>query len=207
MKREEIMAQRYTYHPTPDVVVMFARQGVALATIARALAIPVDRVEGVCRRARERGDVVMIPPVHPNDARAALLSELTNVRAQLDDAQATIRELSAEAQTDKYTGVCGMTRSEGAIAALLVKQGRASKPGIFAMLYGMSLEQPEPKIIDVFVCKMRRKLKPAGIAIGTLWSSGYEMSQEHRLKLREMAVIEPLQVVDAPDLVPALEDA
>jgi DNA-binding winged helix-turn-helix (wHTH) protein len=36
-------------------------------------------------------------------------------------------------------------------------------------------EQPEPKIIDVYVCKIRRKIAPLALLIETSWGRGYAM--------------------------------
>ena len=38
------------------------------------------------------------------------------------------------------------------------------------------MDEPEPKIIDVFICKLRRKLELAdarGMSIDTVWGQGY----------------------------------
>lgn len=34
-------------------------------------------------------------------------------------------------------------------------------------------EEPQPKIVDVFICKLRKKIEPLGIRIDTLWGRGY----------------------------------
>lgn len=34
-------------------------------------------------------------------------------------------------------------------------------------------EEPEIKIIDVWICKMRRKLRRLGVEIDTVWGTGY----------------------------------
>jgi len=41
-------------------------------------------------------------------------------------------------------------------------------------LYG-GMDEPEVKIIDVFICKLRKKLADAGAknVIGTVWGRGY----------------------------------
>ena len=43
-------------------------------------------------------------------------------------------------------------------------------------------EYPEthPKIIDVQICKMRRKLTPIGISIETVWGEGYRLAGDAR---------------------------
>lgn len=50
-----------------------------------------------------------------------------------------------------------------------------SKTAFLSHLYG-SMNEPEPKIIDVFICKLRRKLEVAGargVSIDTVWGQGY----------------------------------
>ncbi|WP_299941192.1 winged helix-turn-helix domain-containing protein [uncultured Nitratireductor sp.] len=37
-------------------------------------------------------------------------------------------------------------------------------------------EEPEIKIIDVYVCKVRKKLAPIGVRIDTLWGKGYALA-------------------------------
>jgi len=50
-----------------------------------------------------------------------------------------------------------------------------SKTAFLSHLYG-GMDEPEPKIIDVFICKLRRKLEVAGargVSIDTVWGQGY----------------------------------
>jgi two-component system cell cycle response regulator CtrA len=203
-------------HSTSDVVTVFARHGIAISTIARAMALPVDRVEGMCLRAHGNGELQMMPPATPDDPRHALLSELTNLRAQLDDAQMQIRELTSvrELGVETYVGVAQMTRKEAVVAAAIVKYGHASKSSIYHALYGgLDIdEQREPKIVDVFVCKIRKKLRPFGVEIDTQWGVGYKMSPENVARLRELADLTTLTTIDvprmeSPSLVPTHAEA
>ena len=57
----------------------------------------------------------------------------------------------------------------------LRKDSVLSKTAFLSHLYG-GMDEPEPKIIDVFVCKLRRKLEVAGargVSIDTVWGQGY----------------------------------
>lgn len=50
-----------------------------------------------------------------------------------------------------------------------------SKTAFLSHLYG-GMDEPEPKIIDVFMCKLRRKMELAGakgVSIDTVWGQGY----------------------------------
>ncbi|WCA57549.1 winged helix-turn-helix domain-containing protein [Agrobacterium tumefaciens] len=41
-------------------------------------------------------------------------------------------------------------------------------------------DEPEIKIVDVYVCKLRKKLKPLSISIDTVWGAGYRMMPRAR---------------------------
>lgn len=66
--------------------------------------------------------------------------------------------------------------------ALLSAKGRTlSKEHLLTELYAKKVyaddELPEIKIIDVFVCKMRKKIKPLGIDVSTSWGRGYYLRE------------------------------
>ena len=69
-----------------------------------------------------------------------------------------------------------LTAKEFAILELLVLRRNMimTKEAILAQLYG-GMDEPEIKIIDVFICKIRNKLTKAGLpnVISTVWGRGY----------------------------------
>ncbi len=71
-----------------------------------------------------------------------------------------------------------LTRREYSILELLAlrKGSTLTKEMILNHLYG-GMDEPEIKIIDVFICKLRRKLSSAGSknCIETVWGRGYLM--------------------------------
>ena len=72
-----------------------------------------------------------------------------------------------------------LTKKEYEIANLLgVRRGAVlSKASFINHLYG-GRDEPESKIVDVFVCKLRHKLEKAGLkgaAIETVWGQGYKL--------------------------------
>lgn len=69
-----------------------------------------------------------------------------------------------------------LTSSEARLFAFLTTRDVASKSAIMQALYSdRADEDPEIKIIDVFVCKLRRKVKPFGVKIETVWGRGYSL--------------------------------
>lgn len=188
-------------HTTADIIVRFAQYGISIETIARAMARPTLQVEATCRRAIECGAMQMMPPQTPADARSPLLVELVHLRAQLSDAQALLRERNEPATAMGLAGIARLTPNESKIAGFLAARGRVSKAQLFHHLFGHRLadDQPEPKIIDVFICKVRAKLKPHGIEIKTIWGSGYEMTPGNVAKLRALQA----PYIESPSLAPA----
>ena len=75
-----------------------------------------------------------------------------------------------------------LTKKEYQIAEILALRKGAvlSKEAILDHLYG-GLDEPNPKIIDVFVCKIRKKLQMLGVDdfVETNWGHGY-MVIDHR---------------------------
>ena len=73
-----------------------------------------------------------------------------------------------------------LTGKDYAILELLtLRKGMIlTKEAFLNHLYG-GMDEPEMKIIDVFICKLRKKLKSAGAGnvIGTVWGRGYMMRE------------------------------
>ncbi len=83
-----------------------------------------------------------------------------------------------------------LTGKEYAILELLtLRRGMVlTKEAFLNHLYG-GLDEPEMKIIDVFICKLRKKLAAAGAPnlIGTVWGRGYIMREPDAAPARSPA--------------------
>lgn len=56
-----------------------------------------------------------------------------------------------------------------------------SKEDLLGWIYQLRPdEEPEIKIIDVWICKIRRKVAPLGVRIDTMWGRGYALAVEER---------------------------
>lgn len=85
----------------------------------------------------------------------------------------------------------GLTRQESKIFGLLMKLPLVAKETAIRELYLHSQDEAEIKIVDVFVCKMRKKLEPHGIEILTQWGQGYYLDKTNKARadalLKELA--------------------
>jgi hypothetical protein len=197
-------------YTTVDVVHRFAAQGVAIDTISRALVAPAEHVRAICQRAKENGFLAGIPPETNEtaaDRKLALRMEVVNLRERLADSEALVKELRTPigdaGNLFAYDSLVHLTACEMKMLNALVTHGRLSKDRLYHELYGQRVndDTPEPKIIDVFICKLRAKLRGLGVEIETRWGHGYEMLPAMVTRLNELAGV-TVPRVDAPSLVP-----
>jgi DNA-binding response OmpR family regulator len=72
------------------------------------------------------------------------------------------------------------TKNETVIFGLLMKQKLVLRTSMMLELYMHSQDEADIKIIDVWVCKMRKKVKAYGITICVKWGQGYFMPPESK---------------------------
>ncbi len=77
-----------------------------------------------------------------------------------------------------------LTSQENRLLGALLKMPTVSKDAAMLALYSDRLgDAPNQKIIDVFVCKLRAKLKPYEIVINTVWGVGYSLPGTSKEKI------------------------
>ncbi len=117
----------------------------------------------------------------------------------LEDENSMLRERVAILETEigiahePFPVFLDLTTSECIILGVLMKNTAPRKSTFMTALYGgkMNDKEAELKIIDVFVCKMRSKLKAYGIDIETAWGAGYSLTEANKAKVRELMAASP----------------
>lgn len=99
-----------------------------------------------------------------------------------DDLRFRIAELESAIIADiPMPPAIGLTGSEEMILRVLLAKPCATKEMFLAALYGARIDDaPAPKIVDVYLCKLRRKLERFGLTITTVWGRGYMLSPDER---------------------------
>jgi DNA-binding winged helix-turn-helix (wHTH) protein len=65
----------------------------------------------------------------------------------------------------------------------ILSEGRVcSKDYLLTKLYPSDADAPGIKIIDVYLCKVRKKVEPHGISIRTIWGTGLQVEQPELLR-------------------------
>lgn len=124
--------------------------------------------------------------------RAELEAELLLLRQKL---AALGRTVSGDVLQHRFT------KGESAVFAALrnAKGAVVSKEAVYDAVYGNDPDGgPEPKILDVFICKIRKKLVGSGYTIVTHWGLGWRMTS-----VTGFDEAEETQVADDAAAVPA----
>ena len=99
------------------------------------------------------------------------------------------REVTVEGMPVHLTG-----KEYAVLELLTLRKGTVlTKEAFLNHLYG-GMDEPEVKIIDVFICKLRKKLAQAGAdnLIGTVWGRGYVMRDPMQVAARVGRTAEPM---------------
>lgn len=101
---------------------------------------------------------------------------IAKLEAENDQLRDRVRELEAMVGISFETPPqFGFTQKESVIFGLLLKQNLVRRTGMMDALYLHNQDEADIKIVDVFVCKIRKKLRAYGIEIRTQWGEGFYM--------------------------------
>lgn len=149
------------------MAIRMADEGVPVRSIARVTRLPSEEVYEIIKDAIGRGALVEIPGDDwPAGTTRASRSPFNST--PLDNEEelkfACVRCFKA-------------TRLEAAILALLLKRSEATKQQLHTVIEQNrpteGRDETDPKMVDVLICHLRKKLRGHGIEIETVWGLGY----------------------------------
>ena len=149
---------------------------------------PLDVRRGLPRGLGAGADGYLTKPFD----RFELLANLDAIiRRTHGHSSATVSVGNLEVDLNRHLALIGgkplpLTGKESRIVEFLTlrKGSVLSKTAFLSHLYD-GMDKPEPKIIDVFICKLRRKLELAGasgVSIDTVWGQGYILRETEAVK-------------------------
>jgi two-component system cell cycle response regulator CtrA len=105
-----------------------------------------------------------------------------------DELRSRVRQLEeAIGIADEPPLVFGLTKNESIMFGVMMNNRSPRKETFMPALFSDRIDDaPDIKIVDVWICKMRRKLRPFGIEIKTCWGAGYEMPEASKAIAREL---------------------
>jgi two-component system cell cycle response regulator CtrA len=139
-----------------------------------------DRVEDKVAAFTAGADDYLIKPFHRDELVARMLAIVRRVAGasrpviEVGPIEVDLHQhvVSAFGRPLHLTG-----KEFGMMEAMALRKGQVlSKEALMNHLYG-GMDEPELKIIDVFICKLRKKLETAGAKdhVETVWGQGYRL--------------------------------
>ena len=111
---------------------------------------------------------------------AALEAENQALRDRLD-----FYELTVFGDILQFPATWNLTRAENRIMGVLLSLNIAHRDAIMTAVYGDSPDlEPDAKIVDVMVCKLRAKVRRHGVEIRTVRGLGFAIEQPRRSEIR-----------------------
>ena len=164
------------------MAVRLADEGIPVRAIARGLKIPSADLYDILNHALIDGKIVELPkddwPAGSSRAQRAVFA------GTILENEDTLRSLCVR--------LFKATRQQAAVIAIMLKRTELTKAQIHTILQEnrptSSRDPTDQKMVDVVIFHIRKKLMPHGIAIETVWGTGYLISpkdRENTIKLLE----------------------
>ncbi len=178
------------------IAVRMANEGIPIRAIARCTKISSADLREHFDEALDEGTIVQLPrddwPVH--GTRENRVPEYAKIG--VDDALLVLNVVR----------LFGVTQQQACLLLVLMKRREVTRKMLHNVIESRRPHpkvETEPKIVDVIICKLRKRLEGFGLAIQTVWSCGYFMPPEHRRKALDMlnAYLEDSQVVKIEDQI------
>ena len=159
------------------VAVRLADEGIPVRAIARSTKLPSEDVYEILREAIAAGSIVEMPK---DDW------PIGSTRGQRTAFQGTPLD-----NDDALQIACArffkVTKLEAAIFTTLLKRNEVTRQQLHAVIEQTrsgeaTKDATDPKMVDVIICHLRKKLKPPGIEIETIWGIGYLVPAADRKK-------------------------
>lgn len=131
--------------------------------------------------------------------RDPILLELAALRAENDKLRDQVRNLKDTflSPAPVFSSIFKLTKNESAmLSAIFRSSGFLPTRALHIAMHGLDPDT-DPKIVAVYVCKLRKKLRPHGITIESIWGEGYRIVGDSRERLRALIGVDRAEVPEA----------
>lgn len=167
----------------PEIVPLaerFADEGVPVRAMARAFKQTADAVRETVAAAIYNGRIVQMP------------KDDWPVGQSRDDRTPTFmrqNRMDDENLIFSCKRLFKVTRLQASLLAVLINRNEVSKDTMHQIIESRRApgkEETDPKMVDVVICHLRKRLKPFNLKINTLWACGYYIEPVQRKQILEM---------------------
>lgn len=118
---------------------------------------------------------------HSTETVASLQAEVDRLRDYVEELEGLIFKPD---QVVDLKQAFGLTKMEAKVVTFLMGRSFATRETIYDAIYaGQHGSWPNVDITKIFICKARRKLRPLGIEIETIWGEGWRISDQMKVRI------------------------
>jgi len=164
-----------------QVAVRLANEGIPVNVIARSFELPAADVRVSLDEALASGRITEMPAADwPPTARRA------------DHLPAHIAAARDADLVTSFMRVFKLTKLMANFMLVLVKREQADKTTLHRVIESQraarvnrpdTSEETNPKMVDVMICNLRKKLRPFKVEVETLWGRGYTLEPHMRQRV------------------------
>jgi two-component system cell cycle response regulator CtrA len=161
------------------IAIRLADEGIPIRAIARATSLPSSDIYELLRDAVATGLIVELPKDDwpPGSNRG---SRVVFHGTPLEQEEALKIACARKFKTSPL---------EAGMLALMLRRDQVTKEQLHVVITQKSgKEDIDQKMVDVMICKLRKKLKPFGLVIETMWGMGYLITPASRELAVQMLV-------------------
>jgi hypothetical protein len=177
------------------IAVRLADEGIPVRAIARAVKYTSEDIRDALHIAIDCGQIVAMPR---DDWPAGVLRD-----NRIPEALGRVK-LENENLIFNIARLFKVTKLQAALFSVLLKRTEVIKDTLHQVIESRrkpNKEETDPKMVDVVICHLRKRLEAFGIEIETQWASGYYMTPEMRKKANLLLeqFVSKLNTTEAPD--------
>jgi hypothetical protein len=170
--------------PLDVIAANLAHEGVPVQAIARALARSFDEVYETLQYFIDVGGITVMP-----------VSDWPPSSKRGDRLPAWIAKEAEAVQIFTVQRALKLTRLMASFMLVLLKRDDADKETLHYVIETQrslrrsrpeNPEMTDPKMVDVVVCNLRKRLRPFGVTVKTLWGYGYYIDEDDRAKVEQL---------------------
>lgn len=170
--------------PYDLIAARLAHEGVPVSAIARALGKPSSDVRECLDYHLEIGGITEMP-----------VSDWPPTARRADRLPAFLQKEPEKIQLLSCQRVLKLTPLEAGFILVLLKRDEADKDTLHYVIETQrnmrradNPEATDKKMVDVIICKLRRKLVKFKVEIKTIWGRGYYIDEKGRQRLEDLLV-------------------
>lgn len=169
-----------------SIAVRLADEGIPVRAIARALSTPSSDLYELFRDALLSGTILEMPKDDwPPGTTRSQRSPFNGTTFEDDTSLKCACARFFKCSPLEAVMLAAMLRRNEVTKQQLHHVIEQNRPGDSAR------DETDPKMVDVMICKLRKKLRPHKIEIETMWGLGYLISAPHRERAVALLSAEP----------------